>query len=126
LPEIVCLTAGALHQLTHLAPKLELNITRMQQNLEATKGLIFAEAVAAALGQKIPRAQSRQLLDAAVHRAAQEKLHLRKIIEQDKNIAQHFSPADLNNLFDARNYSGSSSRNIDAVIAAHKSRPRTE
>ena len=34
----------------------------MSQNLAFTNGLIFAEAASAALGQKIPRAQARQLM----------------------------------------------------------------
>lgn len=126
LPEIVCLTAGALHQLASIAPKLELDTARMKQNLASTNGLIFAEAAAAALGHKIPRTQARQLLDAAVHRSTHEKLPLRQVLEQDKIIAQHFSSAELDNLFDARNYSGSSSRNIDAVIATFKSRKHSE
>jgi 3-carboxy-cis,cis-muconate cycloisomerase len=126
LPEIVCLTAGALHQLAHIAPKLELDTACMSQNLASTNGLIFAEAAAAALGQKIPRTQARQLLDAAVQRSVEEKLHLRAVLEQDKNVAQHFSSKELDKLFDARNYSGSSSRNIDAVIAIFKSRKHAD
>jgi 3-carboxy-cis,cis-muconate cycloisomerase len=122
LPQIVCLTAGALHQLAHITPKLELDISRMQQNLEASKGLIFAEAITAALGQKIPRSAARQLIDDAVNHAVKENTHLRKVLEQEKSITQHFSPAQLDHLFDPRNYSGSASRNIDDVIAAHKSR----
>jgi 3-carboxy-cis,cis-muconate cycloisomerase len=126
LPETVCLAAGALHQLATIAPKLELDIARMTQNLASTNGLIFAEAATAALSHKIPRTQARQLLDAAVQRSVQEKLSLRAALEQDKIIAQHFSSAELDNLFDARNYSGSSSRNIDAVIATFKSRKHSE
>jgi 3-carboxy-cis,cis-muconate cycloisomerase len=125
LPEIVCLTAGALHQLADITPRLELDLTRMQQNLEASKGLIFAEAITAALGQKIPRAAARQLIDNAVKRAVKEKTHLRQVLEQEKSITQPFSPAQLDHLFDARNYFGSASRNIDDVIAAHKSRRPT-
>jgi 3-carboxy-cis,cis-muconate cycloisomerase len=125
LPEIVGLTAGALHQLTYLTPKLQLDIERMKTNLEAGKGLIFTEALSAALGAKIPRSQARQLVDAAVQLAGKDKLHLRDVIQQDKTITQLLSPGDLDQLFDARNYSGSASRNIDAVIASHKSRPLT-
>ncbi len=126
LPEIVCLTAGALHQLTSITPKLELDLERMRENLEASKGLIFAEAVVAALGEKIPKAAARQLVDAAVQRAIREKTQLRKVLEEEKNTTQHFSPAELDELFDARNYSGSSSANIDVVIAAHKSWHRAD
>ena len=107
LPEIVSLTAGALHQLTHLTPQPELDLERMRQNLDATQGLIFAEAVTAALGGKIPLTQARQLVDAAVHRATKEKRHLREVLAQEKTVTQHLPPADLENFFDPRNYFGS-------------------
>jgi len=126
LPEIVSLSAGALHQLTDIAPRLELDVARMSQNLASTSGLIFAEAASAALGQKISRLQARQLLDDAFQRSVQEKLPLRRVLELDQIIAQHFSPEELDKLFDARNYSGSSSRNIDAVMATFKSRKHAE
>src|SRR5262249_42150053 len=45
LPDIVRLTAGALHHLAAVAPHLCINVVRMRENLDATRGLIFAEAV---------------------------------------------------------------------------------
>jgi len=121
LPEIVCLTAGAMHQLADIVPRLEIDVERMRQNLNLTKGLIFAEAITGALGEKISRAQARELLDAASQRAIKEKRHLRDVINDDQKIAEHFSADDLDKLFDARNYSGMSSEFIDRVIENYKS-----
>src|SRR5437879_4502211 len=45
LPEIVSLAAGALHHLTEMLPGLHVDAKRMLTNLDATQGLIFAEAV---------------------------------------------------------------------------------
>jgi 3-carboxy-cis,cis-muconate cycloisomerase len=121
LPEIVCLTAAAMHHLADIVPRLEIDVERMRQNLNLTKGLIFAEAITAALGEKIGRSQARELLDAVSERAIKEKRHLRDIINDDQKIAKHFSADDLDKLFDARNYTGTSSEFIDRVIENYKS-----
>jgi 3-carboxy-cis,cis-muconate cycloisomerase len=120
-PEIVCLTAGAMHHLAHVVPRLEIDVQRMRENLELTKGLIFAEAITAALGEKISRSQARELIDAASTRALKEKLHLRDVINDDQKIAKHLSADQLDHLFDARNYTGTSSEFIDRVLENHKS-----
>jgi 3-carboxy-cis,cis-muconate cycloisomerase len=121
LPEIVCLTAGAMHQLATVVPRLEIDVKRMRENLELTKGLIFAEAITAALGEKISRAHARELIDAASERAIKEKRHLRDVVNDDRKIAEHLSVQQLDKLFDPRNYTGIASEFIDAVIENYKS-----
>jgi 3-carboxy-cis,cis-muconate cycloisomerase len=121
LPEIVCLAAGALHQLTIVMPHLEIDIERMRQNLDLTNGLIFAESITAALGERISRSQARKLLDTAVERAAKEKCGLRKVLDENPEIKKHLSPQELEKLFDPRNYSENASQFIDSVIEKHKS-----
>jgi 3-carboxy-cis,cis-muconate cycloisomerase len=121
LPEIVCLTAGATHHLADVVPRLEIDVKRMRENLELTKGLIFAEAITMALGEKINRSQARELIDAASERAIKEKRHLRDAINDDQKIAQHLSAEQLDTLFDARNYTGTASEFIDRVIENYKS-----
>ena len=122
LPEIECLTAGAMHQLATLVPRLEIDVKRMRENLELTKGLVFAEAITAALGEKIPRSEARELIDAASQRAIKEKRHLRDVLRDDQKIATHLSSDQLDALFDPRNYTGTASEFIDRVIENHKSR----
>jgi 3-carboxy-cis,cis-muconate cycloisomerase len=121
LPEIVSLTAGAMHHLADIVPRLEIDVERMRQNLNLTKGLIFAEAITAALGEKISRSQAREVIDAASERAIKEKRNLRDVINDDQKIAEHFSADQLDKLFDARNYNGMSSEFIDRVIENYKS-----
>jgi len=121
LPEIVCLTAGAMHHVANVVPRLEIDVQRMRENLDLTRGLIFAEAITAALGEKISRLQARELIDAASARAIKEKLHLRNVINDDQKIAKHLSADQLDHLFDARNYTGTASEFIDRVLENHKS-----
>jgi 3-carboxy-cis,cis-muconate cycloisomerase len=125
LPEIACLAAGAMHHLANVIPRLEIDVERMRENLNPTKGLIFAEAIAAALGEQISHSQARELIDSASERAIKEKRHLRDIINHDHKILKHLSSNQLDNLFDARNYTGSASGFIDRVIEKHKSQKNT-
>ena len=125
LPEIVCLTAGAMHHLANVVPRLEIDVKRMRENLELTKGLIFAEAITAVLGGKIPRSQARELIDAASERAIKEKRHLRDVINDDQKIATHLSSDQLDKLFDPRHYTGASNEFIDRVIENHKPQKNT-
>ena len=110
-----------MHQLANVVPRLEIDVKRMRENLNLTKGLIFAEAITAALGEKISRSQARELIDAASERAAKEKRHLRDVINDDQKIAKHLSTQQLDNLFDPRKYTGTSSEFIDAAIEDYKS-----
>jgi 3-carboxy-cis,cis-muconate cycloisomerase len=125
LPEIVCLTAGAMHHVADVVPRLEIDVKRMRENLELTKGLIFAESITAALGEKIPRSQACDLIDAASQRAIKEKRHLRAVLHDDQKIATHLSSDQLDKLFDPRNYAGTSNEFIDRVIENYKSQRNT-
>jgi 3-carboxy-cis,cis-muconate cycloisomerase len=110
-----------MHHLANIAPRLDIDVKRMRENLNLTKGLIFAEAITAALGDKISRSQARELIDAASERAMKEKRHLRDVINDDQKIAKYLPSEQLDSLFDARNYIGTSSEFIDRVIERYKS-----
>jgi 3-carboxy-cis,cis-muconate cycloisomerase len=120
LPELVCLSGGALHHLAELLPKLEIDTNRMRQNLDLTGGLIFSEGVAAARGEKIGRSEARAILDAATQTALKTKQPLRAVLENDPAIKQHFSPQEFDKLFDPTNYAGASGEFIDGVLAQYK------
>ena len=122
LPEIVCLTGAAAHQLAGVIPKLEIDVARMQENLELSNGLIFAEAINAALGKKLGHTQARKLVDTFCQQAYKEKKHLRSVLENNTEISRHLSPAELDNLFDAHKHLGSANLFIDRVIAQYGSR----
>jgi 3-carboxy-cis,cis-muconate cycloisomerase len=118
LPEIVLLSAGALHQMAEVIPKLEIDADRMRENLEATRGLIFAEAVTMALAEKLGKAAAHEMLEGACRKAQREKRHLRDVILSDAQANAHLSAADLDELFDPRKYLGMAEAFVDRVVAA--------
>lgn len=125
MPEIIGMSAGALHHLADTVTGLELDTEKMAQNLDLTHGLIFSEAAQMALGAAIGRAAAHELVETACKRAREGKSHLREVLAEDKTVAQRLSAKDLDRLFDPRQYLGAAERFIDRVLVAHESlRPK--
>jgi 3-carboxy-cis,cis-muconate cycloisomerase len=122
LPEIVLLAAGALRRLTESVPHLEIDKARMLDNLEATHGLIYAEAVTMALAGKLGRSAAHELVAAACQRAQSEKRPLRSVLSEDAQIAAHLPAAELDGLFDPAKYLGAAEEFVDRVLAARRQR----
>ena len=120
LPDIVQLTAGSVHHLATIVPILEVDVQRMRKNLEMTHGLIFAEAASMALGEKIGKAQAHEIVEAACGRARKDKRDLRTILSADPKVSAQLSTADLDRLFDPRNYLGAAEEYVYRVVAASR------
>ena len=118
LPEIVSLAGGAVRTMAEIAPRLEVDADRMSENLAATRGLIFAEAVSMALAQKIGKAKAHDFVEAACAEVRKSGKHLREVVGGDTTISQSFSTDELDGFFDARKYLGRAEEFVDRVVAA--------
>jgi 3-carboxy-cis,cis-muconate cycloisomerase len=118
LPEIFRLTAGALHQMAAIVPHLEIDATRMNHNLDATKGLIFAEAVTMAMAAHIGKSAAHALVDEASKQTRESGKHLRAVLGENPKVMQRLNSAELDRLFDPKNYLGASGDWVDRVIGA--------
>jgi 3-carboxy-cis,cis-muconate cycloisomerase len=123
LPEIFRLTGGALQQMTAMIPHLEVDAARMRRNLEATHGLIFAEAVTMALANHMDKSSARKLLDAASQEARKSGKHLREVLAQDPAVTKILNPTDLDRLFAPENYLGAAKAWVDRIILAASGEP---
>ncbi|HXZ18937.1 MAG TPA: hypothetical protein VEG63_03250, partial [Candidatus Acidoferrales bacterium] len=97
---------------------------KMEENLELTRGLIFAEAVQMALGPALGRLPAHDLVQAAAKRALAEKRALKDVLAADPQVTRHLPPAELARLFDPAQYLGASQAMIDRVLAAHDARQK--
>jgi 3-carboxy-cis,cis-muconate cycloisomerase len=88
----------------------------MRTNLDISNGLIMAEAVQMALGEKLGRMQAHDLLETASRRAAGERRHLREVIGEIPEIADMLSPARRDALFEPSSYLGNARDFIDAAL----------
>jgi 3-carboxy-cis,cis-muconate cycloisomerase len=129
LPDVVRLTAGALHHLTTTISELEIDPERMRQNLDVTHGLIFAEAVTMSLAEKMPRPEAQELVQQACKRAQSDRRDLRVILAEDAIVKSNLSDAELDRLFTPAKYLGVADQLIDRVLASstmqrEKKKPR--
>ncbi len=121
MPEIIGLAAGALHHLAETVTGLEIDAAKMEENLDVTRGLIFAEAVQMALGSAMGRMAAHELVEAACKRARVEKRYLREVLEENATVTKHLAAEDLERLFDPRQYLGTAESLIDRVLESHSS-----
>jgi len=118
LPTLLLVTSGALAATVDLAEGLEVDAMRMRQNLDATGGLIMAEAVAMALAEKLGKSEAHHLVEAASKTAVAEKKHLRDVLAADSNVSAQLSADQLKKLFEPMAYQGASQTLIDRLLAS--------
>src|SRR2546423_11055949 len=86
LPTLLLVTSGALAAIVDIAWGLEVDVARMRVNLDMTRGLIMAEAVAMALAEKIGKSDAHHLIEAASKKAVAERRHLREVLASDGKL----------------------------------------
>jgi 3-carboxy-cis,cis-muconate cycloisomerase len=100
LPQLFGLASGALHEAKILAEGLVVDAARMRLNLDATRGLLFADAVAARLAPRLGRAAAHELIEQAAKKVRVSGLSLQDVLAQDPQIAASGAKADIAAAFD--------------------------
>src|SRR5438132_11083145 len=118
LPNLLLVTSGALAAIVVIAEGLQVDVARMRANLEATGGLIMAEAVAMALAEKIGKNEAHHLVEAASKKAVTEKKSLGDGLTKDTKVTAHLGAEQLAKLFETMAYQGISQTLIDRLLAS--------
>jgi 3-carboxy-cis,cis-muconate cycloisomerase len=118
LPMLQLVTSGALAATVDIAEGLEVDVARMRVNLNATHGLIMAEAVTFALAEKIGKSEAHHLMEAASKKAVADKKDLRDVLTKDAKITAHLSADKIAKLFEPMAYQGVSQVLIDRLLAS--------
>jgi 3-carboxy-cis,cis-muconate cycloisomerase len=118
LPMLQLVTSGALAAIVDIAEGLEVDAARMRVNLDATGGLIMAEAVTMALAEKIGKSEAHHMVEAASKKAVTEKKDLRDVLIVDPKVVAHLSADKLTKLFEPMAYQGVSQALIDRLLAS--------
>ncbi len=118
LPSLLLVTSGALAAIVDIAEGLEVDTARMRANLDATGGLIMAEAVTMALAENIGKSDAHHLVEAASKKAVTEKKELRDVLLKDPEVSAHLSADKLTKLFEPMAYQGVSQALIDRLLAS--------
>jgi 3-carboxy-cis,cis-muconate cycloisomerase len=118
LPSLLLVTSGALAAIVDIAEGLEVDTARMRANLDATGGLIMAEAIAFALAEKVGKQDAHHLVEAASKKAVAAKTTLRAVLEGDSAVTAHLTKEKIAQLLEPMAYQGVSQALIDRLLAS--------
>ena len=122
LPEIVALCAVALAQLHGVVDGLQIDTDRMRRNIDATRGMVMAEAVVIELAQSMGRLQAHQIIEQACRKAYQQNADLLTVLQAEPELTQLLSKQRLAQLLDPHTAVGEAGPYVDRVLAAYQQR----
>lgn len=122
LPELARLTGGVLSRLAELLEGLEVRPERMRANLDATGGLLMAEAVQMALAPALGRLVAHDRIEAACRRAVGEGRALLDVLAEDEEISRHAPRDRLASLLDPAGYLGAAGVFVGRVLERYEGR----
>jgi 3-carboxy-cis,cis-muconate cycloisomerase len=117
LPQSFVLTAGALHHARSIAEGMTVDAAAMRRNLDATNGLIMAEAFMMQLAPALGRDAAHHAVQAACGRALEQNRSLAEVLAEDEEVSAHLDRAALARIGDPANYLGEAGAVVDRVIA---------
>ncbi len=111
LPQMVTCAAVSLKHARYLAENLEVDAARMKANLEASKGLMLAEAATFALAEHMPRPEAQALVKESCVEAVASGRNLMELL-----AGRCAAPVDWVQVGDPVNYLGVTDELIDRVL----------
>ena len=117
VPEIFCLTAGALNHARNIVEGLQVDPVRMRANLDLTKGLTQSEAVMMGLGPALGRQLAHDLVYDICREVIAGKGTFLDLLAGHPQIAPHLTREQLAGFLDPANYVGLSGEMVDRVLA---------
>lgn len=92
------LTLGSLDKSIQLIDSLEIHPERMMENIEKTRGLVYAENVSSALAPKIGRRSANEWVEKACRTAGESDRHLKELVNESehslKNLEELFNSGE--------------------------------
>jgi 3-carboxy-cis,cis-muconate cycloisomerase len=117
VPEIFCLSAGALAHARTVTAGLEVDPARMRANLDAQKGMIVSEAVMMGLGPALGRQRAHDLVYDICREVIAGKGSFLDLLAEHPEIRPHMGREQLAALLDPANYTGLAGEMVDRVLA---------
>lgn len=100
-------TGVAAASMAEVAEGLSVDGARMRANIEATKGVIFAERAMMLLGEKLGRDAAHKLLEEATQRSVTQGRHLYEVLGEMPEVSRHLDRETLKKLEAPEEYLGS-------------------
>jgi 3-carboxy-cis,cis-muconate cycloisomerase len=100
-------TGVAAASIAEIAEGITVDTTRMLQNLEDTRGIIFAEKAVTLIASQVGRDQAQQLLETALRKVAEQNRTLVEVMADMPEITKILDKSALQQLTVAEDYLGS-------------------
>jgi 3-carboxy-cis,cis-muconate cycloisomerase len=117
IPQAFLLAHGALAHARVIAEGMVVDAARMRRNLEATGGLIMAEAVMMALAPLLGRGAAHEAVHHACEAALAEGIPLAEALGRDAAVAAALPPEKITAVADPASYLGAAGAFVDRVLA---------
>ena len=117
VPEIFCLSAGALNHAKFVLEGLVVDPARMRRNLDLTGGLTQSEAVMMGLGPVLGRQRAHDLVSDVCRDVVAGKGGFLDLLAAHPEISAHMTREELAPLLDPANYCGLAGEMVDRVLA---------
>jgi len=121
IPEECVLIDYMLILMTRVLKGLEVNEKRMQKNMEITQGRMMSEAVMLTLAKKgLGRQKAHELTRQLAIKSYTEQRAFQDVLAENENAKKLFSPQEIKEVMDPRNYLGTTFEQIEQVIEKTK------
>lgn len=119
IPELVIVSAEAASGIADALEHLVVDPARMRANLDASGGLLLAEAVAMRLAPHVGRQQAHSLVARAARRASEDRRTFADVLSADPEISAVLDRQAIDEALMPDRYLGSASAFIEDVLARH-------
>lgn len=120
LPALVIVAADAAEAMAQALEGLDIRAGRMRRNLDVTRGLVMAEAVAMTLAPHVGRAAAHDLVEAAARRAIEEDRALADVLTGDAAITRWLDRGAIEAALRPESYLGAAAAFVSRVLSAAK------
>ncbi len=121
-PALALVVSGTLRAVVEIAEGLTVDVERMKANLEASGGIVFAEAVSFALAEKLGRAEAHELVAEIAREAAKQQRAFKDVLAENDKVKLQINATELEKLFRPNHYQGSAQNFLDRLVASAQGR----
>jgi 3-carboxy-cis,cis-muconate cycloisomerase len=120
LEDLLRLSGSAAAWIRESLESLEVDPSRMADNIELTNGLVLAEAVTTALAGHLGRLRAHDLVTEACRRAVAGRTDLRSVLADTPQVVDAIGPAGIAEALDPAAHLGTAGAFVDRALAAHR------
>ena len=122
LPELVAIVSESAEAIADALERLVVDPARMRDNLELTRGMVMAEAIAMRLARDLGKPAAHALVETASRRAAADRRSLAEVLAEDASVTAVIDTREIERTLAPENYLGAARSMTTQALADRQSR----